>query len=60
MHVYPGSIERLESKEPPDNLWFDVFEFAAEWDLEVSILSKSWYNLGSTVHVFLYPPDRYR
>lgn len=60
MHVYPGNIERLDAKEPPHNLWFDVFEFAREWGLEVSILPKSWYNLGSTVHVVFYPPERYR
>jgi hypothetical protein len=60
MHVYPGNIERLDSQEPPHNLWFDVFEFAAEWGLEVSILPKSWYNLGSAVHVVFYPPERYR
>ena len=60
MHVYPGNIERLDAAEPPYNLWFDLFEFAAEWGLEVSILPKSWYNLGSTVHIVLYPPERYR
>jgi hypothetical protein len=24
------------------------------------VLPKSWYNLGSTVHVVFYPPERYR
>ncbi|GAA3880913.1 hypothetical protein GCM10022627_37480 [Haloarcula argentinensis] len=37
-----------------------VFEFASEWGLEVSVLPKSWYNLGSTVHVVFYPPERFR
>jgi len=60
MHVYPGNIEQLDSTEPPHNLWFDVFEFAAEWGLEVSILPKSWYNLGSATHVVFYAPERYR
>jgi hypothetical protein len=60
IHVYPGNIKRLDAAEPPYNLWFDLFEFAAEWGLEVSILPKSWYNLGSTVHVVFYPPERYR
>ncbi|RLM89035.1 hypothetical protein [Haloarcula sp. Atlit-7R] len=60
MHVYPGNIERLDSTEPPHNLWFDVFEFAAEWGLEVSVLPKSWYNLGSAVHIVFYAPERYR
>jgi len=60
MHVYPGNIERLDSAEPPHNQWFDLFAFAEHWGLEVSILPKSWYNLGSTVHVVLYPPERYR
>jgi len=60
MHLYPGNVERLDSQEPPHNLWFDIFEFAAEWGLEVSILPKSWYNLGSTVQVIFYPPERYR
>jgi len=60
IHVYPGNIERLDAEDPPYNLWFDVFEFAAEWGLEVSILPKSWYNLGSTVHIVFYPPERYR
>ena len=59
MHVYPGNIERLASTEPPHNLWFDVVKFASKWGLEISILPKSWYNLGSTVHVVFYPPERY-
>jgi hypothetical protein len=60
MHVYPGNIERLDTPEPPYNQWFDLFEFAATWGLEVSVLPTSWYNLGSTVHVVFYPPERYR
>jgi len=60
MHVYPGNIEALDAQEPPFNQWFDLFEFAREWGLEVSILPKSWYALGSTVHVVFYPPERFR
>jgi hypothetical protein len=60
MHVYPGNIERLDSDEPPHNQWFDVFGFAQRYGLEVSIHPKSWYNLGRTVHVVFYPPERYR
>lgn len=60
MHVYPGNIERLEASDPPYNLWFNVFEFASEWGLEVSVLPKSWYALGSAVHIVFYPPERYR
>jgi hypothetical protein len=60
IHVYPGNIERLDAEEPPYNMWFDLFEFAAEWGLEVSVLPKSWYSLGSTVHIVFYPPERYR
>lgn len=60
MHVYPGNIERLDAEDPPHNQWFDLFEFAREWGLEVSILPKSWYALGSAVHVVFYPPERYR
>jgi len=58
--IYPGNIERLNTAEPPYNQWFDLFEFATEWGLEVSIHRKSWYNLGSTVQVVFYPPERYR
>jgi len=60
MHVYPGNIERLNSQEPPHNQWFDVFKFAEQWGLEVSVLPKSWYSLGSTVQIVFYPPERYR
>lgn len=60
MHVYPGNIERLDAEELPYNLWFDLFDFARKWGLEISILPKSWYNLGSTVHVVFYAPERYR
>jgi hypothetical protein len=60
MHVYPGNIERLDAEEPPYNKWFDLCEFASRYGLELSIHGKSWYNLGSTVHVVLYPPERYR
>jgi hypothetical protein len=49
MHVYPGNIERLNAEDPPYNQWFDLFEFAREWGLEVSILPKSWYARGRTV-----------
>ena len=59
-HVYPANIERLDAPEPPRNQWFNPFEFAAEWGLEVSVLPKSWCNLGSTVHVVFYAPERYR
>jgi len=58
IHVYPGNIERLDAPEPPYNQWFGLFEFAATWGLEVSVLPKSWYNLGSTVHVVFYPSER--
>lgn len=54
MHVYPGNVEQLDSSEPPHNQWFDIFEFAQQWSLEVSILTKSWYNLGGCVHVIFY------
>jgi len=60
MHVYPDNIEKLDAAKPPYNQWFDLFELAAHWDLEVSILRTSWYNLGNTVHVAFYPPERYR
>jgi len=60
MHVYPGNIERLDSDEPPHNKWFDVFEFAEKWGLELSISPSSWYNFGGCVHIFFYSPERYR
>jgi hypothetical protein len=60
MHVSPGNVEWLEFKEPPHTLWFGVFEFAAEWGLEVSVLPKSWYSLGSAVQVGFAPPERNR
>jgi hypothetical protein len=60
MHVYPGNIELLDAAEKPRNQWFDLCEFASKYGLELSIHAKSWYNLGSTVHIVLYPPERYR
>lgn len=60
MHVYPGNVERLDAAEPPYNQWFDLFEFAGQWGLKVSVLPTSWYALGSTVQVIFYPPERYR
>lgn len=60
MHVYPANIERLDSSEPPHNLWFDVFAFAQQHGLEVSVHPTSWYNVGTTIQVLLYPPERYR
>lgn len=59
MHVYTGNIKCLDSADPPHNLWFDLFEFAACWGLEFSIHLTSWYNLDSTVQVAFYPPERY-
>ncbi len=60
MHVYPGNIERLDSDEPPHNQWFDVCGFAKHYGLEISVHGKRWYNLGTTVHIVFYPPERYR
>jgi hypothetical protein len=60
MQVYPGSIERLDAEEPPYNQWFDLCEFASTYGLELSVHGTSWYNLGSTVHIVLYPAERYR
>jgi len=60
MHVYPGNIERLDADGPPYNQWFNLFEFAREWGLRVSILPKSWYSLGSPIHVVFYLPERFR
>jgi hypothetical protein len=60
MHVYTANIERLDSNEPPHNLWFDLFGFAQRHGLEVSIHPTSWYNVGTTVQVVFYPPERYR
>jgi len=50
MHVYPGNIERLDAEEPPYNMWFDLFEFAAEWGLELGGLSGCPDNRGSQLH----------
>lgn len=66
MHVYPGGVEMVTPSKTADtdqqrrNGWFDIFNWASEWGLEVGILPKSWYSLGSTVHVVFYPPERYR
>lgn len=59
MHVYAGNIEMRATDDPPDS-WFSVFEFARHYGLGVSVLPYSWYNFGRTVHVILYPPERYR
>ena len=59
MHLYPGNDEQLDSQGPPHNSWFDILEFASDWELEVSIYPQSWYNLGSTVQIILNPPERY-
>lgn len=55
-----GQYRGHEAEEPPYNQWFDICGFASSYDLELSIHGKYWYNLGSTVHVMLYPPERYR
>ncbi len=60
MHVYSGNIERLHAHDEPTNLWFDLFEFARHYGLEVTVHPVSWYNLGSTIQISLYPPERYR
>ena len=56
MYVYLGNIERLDAEESPYNQWLDLCNFASMYGLEFSIHGKSWYNLGSTVHVVLYRP----
>ena len=57
MHVYQGNIE-MRATDPPDS-WFSIFEFARHYGLELSILPYSWYSFGRTIHVILYPPERY-
>jgi hypothetical protein len=57
MHLYQGNIE-MRATDPPDS-WFSIFEFARHYGLGVSVLPYSWYNYGRTVHVILYPPERY-
>lgn len=65
MHVTPDSFGRLrhdhqqEGETPADTDWLEIFEFAAEQGLEVSVLPTSWYEIGSTVQIVLYPPERY-
>lgn len=41
----------LDTAESAYNQWFDLLEFAAQQNLEVSILGNSYYDLDSTVHV---------
>lgn len=57
MHAYPGNIELLDADDEPPNQWFDLCEFAFQYSLELYVHGKSWYNLGSTVHIDLYPPE---
>jgi len=59
MHVYQGNIEMRATDDPPDS-WFSIVEFARHYGLGLSVLPYSWYNFGRTVHVILYPPERYR
>lgn len=66
MHVYPGNVEVVTPSKTADsdqqrrNGWMGITRWAREWGLEVGFLSKSWYNIGSTVYVVFYPPERYR
>lgn len=62
IHVYPGNMMMSPSKtvDPEQqrrNGWMDMCSWAAEWGLEIGFLSKSWYNLGSTVQVVFSPPE---
>ena len=52
-------MSNAATDDPPDS-WFSIFEFARHYGLGVSVLPYSWYNFGRTVHVILYPPERYR
>ncbi|RJX47487.1 hypothetical protein [Halonotius pteroides] len=66
MHLYMGNVEQVTPSKTADpdqrqrNGWFDIVNWAAEWGLEVSFMPKSWYHLGTTVHVVIYPPERRR
>jgi hypothetical protein len=59
MHIYPGDLEHPIG-EDNENQWFEIAGFAQHFGLELSVHTKSWYNLGSTVHIVFYPPERYR
>jgi|APHM01.1.fsa_nt_gi hypothetical protein len=64
MHVYPDTVETApaETADPGQerhNGWSAIYEWAAEWGLELSLLANSWYHLGSTVQLVFYEPDRY-
>ncbi len=59
MHIYPGDLEHPIG-EDNENQWFEIAGFAQHFGLELSVHTTSWYNLGSTVHIVFYPPERYR
>jgi hypothetical protein len=65
MHIYPGNILNHHPSKTADpdqqqrNGWFDIVEWCAEWGLEISISSMSWYH-PSAVQVVIYPPERHR
>jgi hypothetical protein len=59
MHVYPGNINALDDPTATGSTFYEVFEFAAEYGLDCQALPISWYNPGRTIHLVLYPPERY-
>lgn len=53
------AIHSISAATPLYNQLSNFCEFAVRYVLELLVRGKSWYNLGPTVHVFLYPAGRY-
>lgn len=58
--TFTRAISNVSTPKNHYNRWFDLFDFARKWGLELSIMPKSWYDPVSTVHVVFHPPERYR
>ena len=62
MHLYTPEVQAVSKAAAPAgrqirNGWFDLFEFATAWGLELAMTPVSWYNPFSTVNVVFYSPE---
>ncbi|WP_226043532.1 hypothetical protein [Natrinema sp. DC36] len=62
MHISMPEIQSVSRTAAPDgetirNGWFDIFEFAQHWGLEVGVTPWSHYHAFSRTNVVLYSPE---
>jgi hypothetical protein len=60
MHIPVSVATPAEDTNASSSRWFEIYEFASTWGLDVSVQPVSWQVPGRCVHVVLFSPEKYR